>query len=282
MNLGRRRLAFTLIELLVVIAIIAILAAILFPVFAQAKVAAKKATALSDVKQLNLAQIMYQNDYDDMIVPKLRLGFGPSDGGNDPKDAMTWEVLCYPYMKNLGLIKSPVDPNPTYKTPYGTTRRSYGAASNFFRAVQVKPGKWGDFVGKGAISATSVPQPADTITFGERRQCPDSAAADPWNSESWFWCVEMNHTRQLQEEYGEISYSYNDGAIWGYSDGHVNFKRKNANRQSDGKLIGTKFPGYEEKAAWWVGSPDPYWDTGLSCFDSGWGQNDGDCKLPGQ
>ena len=60
--------AFTLIELLVVIAIIAILAAILFPVFAQAKLAAKKTSSLADVKEIGLAEIMYQNDSDDYFV----------------------------------------------------------------------------------------------------------------------------------------------------------------------------------------------------------------------
>ncbi|HEY3782283.1 MAG TPA: prepilin-type N-terminal cleavage/methylation domain-containing protein [Fimbriimonadaceae bacterium] len=63
------RSGFTLIELLVVIAIIAILAAILFPVFAQAKAAAKKTAALSNVKQITLGAIMYANDYDDNTVP---------------------------------------------------------------------------------------------------------------------------------------------------------------------------------------------------------------------
>ena len=61
------RRAFTLIELLVVIAIIAILAAILFPVFAQAKAAAKQSVCLSNVKQLNLALVQYGTDNDDLF-----------------------------------------------------------------------------------------------------------------------------------------------------------------------------------------------------------------------
>src|ERR1700743_2750175 len=61
--------AFPLIDLLVVIAIIAILAAILFPVFAQAKEAAKKSVCLSNLKQISLADLMYTGDYDDRTCP---------------------------------------------------------------------------------------------------------------------------------------------------------------------------------------------------------------------
>ncbi|HEY0868732.1 MAG TPA: prepilin-type N-terminal cleavage/methylation domain-containing protein, partial [Fimbriimonas sp.] len=67
--MNTRSKAFTLIELLVVIAIIAILAAILFPVFAQAKVAAKKTSVISNAKQMGLSQLMYGADSDDLFAP---------------------------------------------------------------------------------------------------------------------------------------------------------------------------------------------------------------------
>jgi len=76
-----QRRAFTLIELLVVIAIIAILAAILFPVFAQAKTAAKKTSDLSNMKQIDLATLMYANDSDDVIrLALIGSTFRASDG----------------------------------------------------------------------------------------------------------------------------------------------------------------------------------------------------------
>lgn len=78
-----KKTAFTLIELLVVIAIIAILAAILFPVFAQAKTAAKKTSDLSNVKQIALSTIMYSGDNDDLFPT----AFGKDDNGNWDADS---------------------------------------------------------------------------------------------------------------------------------------------------------------------------------------------------
>ncbi len=95
-----QRKAFTLIELLVVIAIIAILAAILFPVFAQAKVAAKKAVDLSNSKQIMLAALMYSNDSDDYL---------PISCEYEPYNFMT---RLLPYTKSRAIFKIPAGTAP--------------------------------------------------------------------------------------------------------------------------------------------------------------------------
>ena len=90
--------AFTLIELLVVIAIIAILAAILFPVFAQAKSAAKRTAELSNVKNLALGQTMYMSDFDDNLVLMYQANW------SRPRyEIILWKDSIYPYIKNGGL-----------------------------------------------------------------------------------------------------------------------------------------------------------------------------------
>lgn len=92
------RRGFTLIELLVVIAIIAILAAILFPVFAQAKEAAKRTTCLSNAKQMGLAMQMYVTDYDDVAPSVVHISGGRDDD--------FWDIL-QPYVKNIDVFFCP-------------------------------------------------------------------------------------------------------------------------------------------------------------------------------
>jgi prepilin-type N-terminal cleavage/methylation domain-containing protein len=101
---------FTLIELLVVIAIIAILAAILFPVFAQARESARTSVCLSNVKQLSLGAMMYVQDYDEEFWA-WNWGFFCNGGNNGkPRDSSAfWTMAIYPYVKNTGVYQCPDD-----------------------------------------------------------------------------------------------------------------------------------------------------------------------------
>jgi prepilin-type N-terminal cleavage/methylation domain-containing protein len=112
---NRARQGFTLIELLVVIAIIAILAAILFPVFAQAREEARKTVCLSNCKQLGLAIMMYVEDYDEMYpcdsVDLLPIGIADNDTGSpNYYTQIQWMWQIYPYTKNRQILACPSDP----------------------------------------------------------------------------------------------------------------------------------------------------------------------------
>jgi prepilin-type N-terminal cleavage/methylation domain-containing protein len=148
-TLGGKRLAslskaaFTLIELLVVIAIIAILAAILFPVFAQAKMAAKKTADLSNIKQLGTAVAMYENDNDDLCPMES----GMDQSGNwdydylqvDPPNwypadeqqysAYSWGFVLnsiQPYTKNWQMLQIPGAPTFSFgSTPAAAQMAAY-------------------------------------------------------------------------------------------------------------------------------------------------------------
>ncbi|MDR3690260.1 MAG: prepilin-type N-terminal cleavage/methylation domain-containing protein [Fimbriimonas sp.] len=223
--------AFTLIELLVVIAIIAILASILFPVFAQAKAAAKKTACLSNFKQLGLAQNMYLNDYDDTMVytgdnggfwawyPSENCYGGSSvcpQGFMDPGAFQNWGAEIYPYVKNLGIYVCPTAPKVT-GVPYGFSNVA-GAGNTTYDLN-------GAVVG---VSATSMSAPASTIVL----QSADGASIDAYMQPTIF-NVTSNSNNTLITVNGsplcngiDISWMgevHGKGDNYSFADGHAKF-----------------------------------------------------------
>jgi prepilin-type N-terminal cleavage/methylation domain-containing protein/prepilin-type processing-associated H-X9-DG protein len=119
---GVRRIGFTLIELLVVIAIIAILAAILFPVFARARENARRSSCQNNLKNLALSFIQYTQDYDEKMIQAAI--YDPIQGNN----YRTWPYVIQPYIKSTQVVVCPSDTAvPWDQTTYYVTQRiSYG------------------------------------------------------------------------------------------------------------------------------------------------------------
>src|SRR5713226_8162731 len=103
--MNRKPRGFTLIELLVVITIIAILAAILFPVFAQAREKARQSACMSNMRQIGTGVMMYVQDWDESY-PKSRLFHLPRASDCDQR-VVTWKHETLPYVKNIDVFKCP-------------------------------------------------------------------------------------------------------------------------------------------------------------------------------
>ena len=117
------RRGFTLIELLVVIAIIAILAAILFPVFARAREKARQTSCLSNLKQLSLGAMMYAQDYDETMFPSW-------EGPAAYPGSYQWPQLVYPYVKNWQIFICPSDNAENLVTNGGAPGSTLSYADN--------------------------------------------------------------------------------------------------------------------------------------------------------
>lgn len=158
-----------MIELLVVIAIIAILAAVIFPVFAQAKTAAKGTASISNAKQIGTSMILYSADYDDYAVLVGRVD--PSApivlSGNG---TYYWPALLQPYIKNVAMFQDPL------RSPEGSFQGapisdSQLATTQFGYAFTIHSPWTAGFTGNFAspISSTAVANPADTILVTSKK-----------------------------------------------------------------------------------------------------------------
>ncbi|MEJ5250956.1 MAG: DUF1559 domain-containing protein [Chthonomonadetes bacterium] len=234
-----RNRAFTLIELLVVIAIIAILAAILFPVFSRAREMARKTSCLSNIKQLSLAILQYAQDYDETLPYP---GWSPIETPNGLA-CHGWRYAVQPYIKNTGIylcmsFEQPGEPiwnwscyhdtegvyPPSLMSRLGETgytmeanigiRRSYGGAANWAQKneVGVRLGWIVNPLLPNPVQLAAIPRPASVIQLLESREY--------WNDHGP-WVLNGDWFRAWFDSNKGVVTSHNGVSNWSFHDGHV-------------------------------------------------------------
>jgi prepilin-type N-terminal cleavage/methylation domain-containing protein/prepilin-type processing-associated H-X9-DG protein len=217
-----RRNGFTLIELLVVIAIVAILAAILFPVFARAREKARQTQCLSNTRQMGLAVQMYLQDFDERFPLDSHTGSGAS---------WTWLFTLEPYTKTRLLYRCPSDPSTNWERPrpgQRTPRRvSYG--TNFW----MLPALWGEQDCLGYNSLASIVSPANTIYIAEVKE---NTTVDHYHPGAWRFPNECSSVYYIEPNQELAMTWHSGGANYTYVDGHAKWHRFEQTWTPDGTI----------------------------------------------
>jgi prepilin-type N-terminal cleavage/methylation domain-containing protein/prepilin-type processing-associated H-X9-DG protein len=232
MSTRNRRSGFTLIELLVVIAIIAILAAILFPVFAQARAAARKASCISNLKQLALGQQMYIQDYDEQFSYWDWGKFPGQDSWATPNGMGWWMNQTQPYIKNTGIFACPNDARPDDQANGWGYAIVVGSSPTKYYRSSYGVSEWLVSIDNSFRKLAAIPQPAGTALyadaigplFNDWDSCGGPVApygfTRVWyaNYDAWGpWGNEQNYERYKQYA------RHGDGNVIAYVDGHAGY-----------------------------------------------------------
>jgi len=248
----KKRQGFTLIELLVVIAIIAILAAILFPVLAQAREKARQASCSSNIKQWATATMMYVQDYDEKFMG-LAVGEPCS---SDPKfqcwGVTPWHMLLQPYVKN-----EPMADCPSQGDSRGVLLRFWGGdqvgARNdypFYRSYGWNYAYLGGTYVRTWVSLAAVEQPANTLMFADSTEGrpgfgyyaitpPKSLQNDKRLTPAIVNDPDFYKGNNKYPKYlymGRLCSRHNEGANVAWCDGHVKWMRMPGDITKDDQL----------------------------------------------
>jgi len=212
---------FTLIELLVVIAIIAILAAILFPVFARAREKARQASCQSNLKQLALAALMYAQDYDEVNLAYLR-GYTHTGQTGNALAYSSWAEQIEPYAKNWQMFKCPSNAayGPAFVNCCSRTSEMWGYAICGFSY----PGK--QYL-MGGVAMAVIQVPAETVWITEY-QGPGTGCEFVYPGVYAWGIAPASYAEPCLG--GRVN--HNDGSNYAYYDGHVKWMNQTAIRFS--------------------------------------------------
>ncbi len=230
----RTRLAhgFTLIELLVVIAIIAILAAILFPVFAKAREKARQITCASNLKQISLGILQYYQDSDEQFPSLTAFASGK------PGELVGWADEIAPYLKSIAVLHCPDDPRAQntdpHAQPYDPQYKNTAYTSYFYNAVLGTVGN-GYKYDQGGIKLSQMNYPSLTILNGDNDGY-NAGNGMPYDSgnggPNGFYCNFKIHSQvggsncdYPVASSATASIRHSDGANYAFADGHAKWTR---------------------------------------------------------
>lgn len=230
MNQLQSKRGFTLIELLVVIAIIAILAAILFPVFARAKEAAKQTAGMSNVRQINTGYMMYLTDNDERYPPHVTERTAPV-GTPDTKEARapySYRVKLDPYIKSQAIFKDPSAPAWPAEAPGKWYTTDYGNNHNESKLDNASQRQWyidhPDFGFNDDVTQSNLASPASFIILGDAARASGVPSRGGMYPQPWAFDDSALPDAQQQ---ARMVPRHNGGANIAYADGHAKYRKLN-------------------------------------------------------